>query len=190
MRRGDHATHVIAELVRELESHPDDSDNREENATATHLIEHDIDKFEAALNKEPNHDSDDSEFATRYLSSAFSTSIVESPIKSQNSGDKFCTGKPLVHKSSPRGLLTDDNLCTTAVAWCAQKSGRFKTEVLSTLKKGSDPGASSATTPRRSAKEKRFLHNFRERARTVALTDAQRRAGIVKILPRIRKRRI
>jgi len=79
MRRGDHITHVVAELVQALESHPDEDPHNGEEATSTHLIDQDIDEFEAALGEEPNDDAKDSAFATHLLSSAFSASVVDSP---------------------------------------------------------------------------------------------------------------
>jgi len=81
MRRGDHATHVMAELIQALESEPHDENDREEEDTATHLVEQDISELDAVLNEEPSHEHNDSAFVTHFLSSAFSTSIVDSPIE-------------------------------------------------------------------------------------------------------------
>jgi len=63
-----------------LEADPHDAtDHQEEEGTGTHLVEQEIDALEAALNEELTNDSEDSEIATHLISSAFSTSAVESP---------------------------------------------------------------------------------------------------------------
>jgi len=68
MRRGDHATHVMAELIQALESDPHDAtDHQEEDATGTHLVEQEIVELDAALSEEPNHEADDTAF-TRDIS--------------------------------------------------------------------------------------------------------------------------
>jgi len=72
---------VIAELIQALESDPHDAvDHQGEDATATHLVEQAIDELDAVLSEEPSHESEDWSFATHFLSGAFSTPVVDSPI--------------------------------------------------------------------------------------------------------------
>jgi len=100
IRNGDHATHVMAELVQALESQPDDVQD-EEDATATHVVEQDINEFEAALNEEATHEADDSAFATHFLSGAFSKSAVDSPIDPRHFPERL-NGKCIWAVSQPK----------------------------------------------------------------------------------------
>lgn len=89
MRSGHHAIHVMAELIQALESQPDDSHPHEEappaNATDTHVSNQEINEFDAALNgglSETPHESTDTATAMYFLSGAFTTDVVDSPIES------------------------------------------------------------------------------------------------------------